>query len=356
MNAKYKKLFILFNKVLLAGIFIHGMIIFIVDPLMNYRIPKFYEPYISNERYMNPGMAKNLNYDSILIGSSVTQIMVPSDFDNTFGGKTIKLSMNDITAYETNKILQVGINSNKVRRIFYGVDPFSFRGDVSRVAYKELPDFIYNDHFYDDFKYLLNSQILIKEIGIKLIAAKIIGLKPNNSNSIANPYYIEGNYSGKNLFASWMGDTKEFSNESLNYNCSRMTLSFDKNIASLIEGNSEIDFYLFFPPYSILYWDRVEQEEWIDDAVCFKQYVAKFANLNENVFLFDYQGFKEITYDLDNYENLRHYSPEIGKKIITMMKNKIGAVNYSNAYLNEVTSLKDQVLNLEDSQLIFVKD
>jgi hypothetical protein len=356
MKTDYQQFFFMFLKVLLFGILIHGLIIFLVDPLMNYRIPKFYKPYISNERYMNPGMAKNLKYDSILVGSSVTQIMVPSDFDSIFGGKTIKLSMNDITAYETNQILKVGLNANNIHRIYYGIDPFSFRGEVTRVAYKELPHFIYNNNFFDDYKYLLNTQILIKDIGMKLIAAKILGRKPNNSNSIDNPYYVEGNYSGKRLFDSWKSGSKNFSNESINFQCSNMIKSFDKNIVSLIKSNSEVDYYLFFPPYSILYWDRVSREEWIDDAICFKQYVAKFAVKNSNVILFDFQNLNEITFDLDNYENLRHFSPLIGRKIITMMKNNIGAVNYSNTYLQDFMTLKDQVRGLKDSKLIFSRE
>jgi len=348
-----QKLFFTFLTVFLFGIVIHGGIIFLVDPLMNYRIPTFYKPYISNERYMNPGMAKNLKYDSILVGSSVTQIMVPSDFDSVFGGKTIKLSMNDITAYETSQILQVGLNANKIKRVYYGIDPFSFRGEVSRVAYKELPLYIYNNNLFDGYKYLLNTQILIKDIGLKLIPAKIVGHKPNNSNSIDNPYYIEAEYSGKHLYNSWKGQSKKTRNKSNDYQCSDMTKSFDKNIASLLKNNPNVDFYLFFPPYSILYWDRVLKEGWIDDAICFKQYVAKFSVKHNNVLLFDYQQLTEITFDLDNYENLRHYSPLVGRKVITMMKNKKGAVNYSNTYLKDFLILKDQVRELHDSKLIF---
>jgi hypothetical protein len=356
MKTDYKILIYIFLKVLFFGILIHGLVIFLVDPLMNYRIPKFYKPYISNERYMNPGMAKNLKYDSILVGSSVTQIMVPSDFDNIFGGKTIKLSMNDITAYETKQILKVGLNANNINRVFYGIDPFSFRGEVNRVAYKELPGYIYNNNFLDDYKYLLNTQILIKDIGLKLVVAKILGRRPNNSNSIDNPYYVEGHYSGKRLFESWKSETKNFSNQSANYQCSKMIKSFDMNIEGIIKNNREIDYYLFFPPYSILYWDRVSRENWIDDAICFKQHVAKFAFKNNNVFLFDFQNVNQITFNLDNYENLRHYSPVVGKKIISMMKNNIGAVNDSNDHFQNFKIIKDQVRDLKDSQLIFNRE
>ncbi len=355
MKKFYKRLFYIFITVFLLGAIVHALIIFLIDPLMNYRIPTFYQPYISNERYMNPGMAKNLKYDSILVGSSVTQIMKPSDFDSVFGGKTVKLSMNDITAYETSQILQVGLNSNKVRRVYYGIDPFSFRGKVDRVAYKELPLYIYNDNLFDDYKYLLNTQVLIKDIGLKLIFAKIIGHKPNHSNSIDNPYYVDVEYSGKRLYNNWKNQVSKVEDISNIYKCRDMKKSFNINIGNLIKSNKDTDFYLFFPPYSILYWDRVLKEGWIDDAICFKKYVAEFSLKYENLHLFDYQQSTDISFNLDNYENLRHYSPGIGKKIITMIKSNEGAIDRYSENSYNFSIIKNQAVNLNDSQLLFSK-
>ena len=52
---------------------------FTVDPLQFYRPASFYEPYYSmQQRYQNPGLARNFPYDTVIIGASMSENFVPS--------------------------------------------------------------------------------------------------------------------------------------------------------------------------------------------------------------------------------------------------------------------------------------
>jgi len=67
----YKKSVIrtlLFSSIIIG---VPGLMNYIVDPFQQYRKP-WYNPYFPPqiERYLNPGLAKNYDYDSILIGTS----------------------------------------------------------------------------------------------------------------------------------------------------------------------------------------------------------------------------------------------------------------------------------------------
>ena len=67
--------------------------IFVIDPAFQYHMPfGNIKAVYSNERYQNSGMIKHTEYDSVIIGSSVTSNFRASWFDELFNCKTLKLS------------------------------------------------------------------------------------------------------------------------------------------------------------------------------------------------------------------------------------------------------------------------
>ena len=68
----------------------------VIDPFEIYHRALFYSPpYDSGTQvYSNAGVAKNFRYDSVIIGSSVTENCTPSVYDAALGGRFVKLCMN----------------------------------------------------------------------------------------------------------------------------------------------------------------------------------------------------------------------------------------------------------------------
>ena len=64
---------ILSFSLLILLLIITAVITFTVDPMQHYRKAKFYKPYALEQRYIIWGMLKNYSFDTILIGSSVTE-------------------------------------------------------------------------------------------------------------------------------------------------------------------------------------------------------------------------------------------------------------------------------------------
>ena len=62
-----------FGMVSVLGLGAVATLVFVVDPFFQYHKPINGFPYIVDHQVnMNPGLAKNMDYDSILLGSSMT--------------------------------------------------------------------------------------------------------------------------------------------------------------------------------------------------------------------------------------------------------------------------------------------
>lgn len=68
----------------------------LVDPFEVYHKATAFIPPITNgtQNYSNAGIAKNYEYDSVVIGSSMTENFTPSQLDRLFGGQFVKLPIN----------------------------------------------------------------------------------------------------------------------------------------------------------------------------------------------------------------------------------------------------------------------
>jgi len=316
-----------------------GTTIFIVDPLQQYRQASFYKPYFSNQRYMNPGMAKTSEYDTVVIGTSTSENFVPKNVDDILDVKSLKLPYNGGTVYEYNQILNTIIKTHKAKNIIIGLDYFSLSGDKERVRYVGLPIYLYDENIFNDYEYLFNINILIKEIGIKIISSNLFSFSTNRLNR-ENPYYWwkDGMASKKNVLDFWKNKGKvkvDFNVGQLNYE--NMEANFDYNILPYLRDNPDINFKIFLPPYSILYWMNIRTNSSdIKKILFFRKYLFKIQQKFPNTKLFDFQVDTKTVCDLNNYKDLIHYSVEINNRMLLYFRSNkflVDNIDTNNKYL-----------------------
>jgi hypothetical protein len=94
-NKRYRKLFALLLGLLLAGLSMCAALIVYVDPFFHYHAPLKNFPYVVDDQVdMNPGLAAHMEYDSVLLGSSMTVAFDTDWFTEDMGLKTQKVSYN----------------------------------------------------------------------------------------------------------------------------------------------------------------------------------------------------------------------------------------------------------------------
>ena len=110
-NTKWIKLFFQLLFLTLLSIMI---INYIVDPFQQYRVKTFYPISfdIKDQRYKNAGLSKNFEYDSLILGTSMTENFVIDKTEESLNfNKLIKLSISGGSAREQSTVLKTAIEN-----------------------------------------------------------------------------------------------------------------------------------------------------------------------------------------------------------------------------------------------------
>ncbi|WP_432820897.1 hypothetical protein [Trichloromonas sp.] len=296
---------------LLLGIMISN---FVVDPFQHFRKASFYRTYFKEERYLNPGIAKTFEYDTVIVGSSMIQNFRPSAVDSILNTVSVKLPIPGSSAYEQSLTLDTALRTGKVRRVLFGLDLFSFKGAPKRLSGGEgsIPFYLYDDDPFNDLKYLLSLDTLI--FYKYIIRSTLAGRDARKLEMDNYGYWGDRfDFGSVQVLEDWK--TGNFNKNAVTADFSVKVLkeSFDANFLDHFRANPEVRFDLFFPPYSVLVWLDCREKGLLDDFLLFKQYVVSAVANLDNVQVFDFQAEEKIIADLGNYKDVSHYSPAINE-------------------------------------------
>ena len=317
----YARLLALLLTLVLAGLCAMAALVAYVDPFFHYHAPLADFPYIvDNQLSQNPGMARNMTYNACIIGSSMTVNFDTDDFKDICGFDTLKLSYSGAYPKDDSNILEIiydegslSRKTNGVDAVFFAMDIPVMAADTDTVKYPR-PEYLYDDNIFNDVRYLLNKDVLFQYIFRPIVQGKGSDLSEIYFSWWTPEYY--------NI--QWVMHTYE-EPEKVDEEMAADTLipatqeNLDVNILPYVEAHPETEFYFFFPPYSILYWHNVMQENTLEATLTQYQYVADRLLDYENVHLFYFQDMDEVT-DLNNYADYSHYKPEINKYMVECFK------------------------------------
>ena len=123
-----------------------------------------------------------------------------------------------------------------------------------------------------------------------------------------------------------------------------MQKNFEANLLSIIKDNPDVNFKLYYPPNSILYWNRTVGGDQHLRLLRFKQYMYETLREYPNVEIYDFQDVKQITFNLEYYKDSSHYSKEVCDKLIERMATKTDLLTDDN-YLQKIENLSNQLQN-----------
>lgn len=349
----YKKWLISVISLTLSLIIILMTINFIIDPLQYYR-KAFYQPDFSEQqRYQNPGLAKNYPYDTVILGSSMTENFLPTYVDSKLKVKALKLSIEGSSAKEQYMIGNIAIDTGKVKNVIWGIDYFSLRGDPNRVRdeYGAFPYYLYDNNPFNDVNYLLNIDTTSQVI--KLLAEALgVRERKNPDLNLLNNWGSRESFYKEKVLKEWERLRKEGSVTASEYEIDCIRKNVDRNIIPLVKSHPEVMFYLYYPPYSILqhrfYYEK--NPKLFESELSIKRYIFKQIGELPNVKIYDFQQEKKVTFNLNNYKDLAHHSSFFNEWIIDRIVDDKYIVNKNNLEQNNKT-LKEQVESLDVNKL-----
>ncbi|HOJ11819.1 MAG TPA: hypothetical protein PK733_14670, partial [Clostridiales bacterium] len=323
------------------------LINYIIDPYQFYRKPVLYKPvYFNDQRYQNPGLARSQDYSLAIVGTSMTDNFLPSYVENKLDSKTVKLSMMGASIYEEKLMVDVVSHAKKANTVILELNYFSFRGDTGRVTEtgKGFPHYMYKNGLMSDLKYLCNPETLLQSYHILLRNYKgKMHYTMSEDLEKLNTWYYNSKFEKANAMKDWnlaqndlkRADPAEFKWEYLRANA-------DKNLVEVIKRNPDVEFILFYPPFSILAHKFLDSRNLFDDEIRLKRYIYARCKDFRNVKIFDFQDIEGITHNLDNYRDMTHYSIEINEYIIDSIARGENAITEDNME-EKLKNLAEQV-------------
>jgi hypothetical protein len=99
-----------------------------------------------------------------------------------------------------------------------------------------------------------------------------------------------------------------------------------------IKSNPDVTFYLYAPPYSMLFWDDVVLRGNATATICTLEREYKKLLECDNVRLFYFEDDKEIIENLANYRDYSHYKEDINYYMYEAMRDGTHEINLDNYY------------------------
>ncbi|CAM4408117.1 copper amine oxidase N-terminal domain-containing protein [Paenibacillus tarimensis] len=305
-------------SVLLLGVLL-GSFVYAVDPLQHYRKPSWYPPiYSSEQRYQNPGLARNYEYDTIIIGTSMTENFLPSEVDAALGGQTLKLSIRGSTAAEQYEIARLALQTGKPKRVLWGLDYFALR-DGMRDDQGPFPGYLYDDKLWNDYRYWFNEftyRQLFSEIIRQLLndrKQELEHLYNWNSRVQFGEEHVLKHYAKARQSEVYFG-LSETPIEVVQEN-------FNRYILPLVQDYSEVEFIFYYPPYSVLrhaVWQEANEQRF-ENQLTMKKWIQERFSRMSNVRVYDFQAKADWTFNLDLYKDLSHHTQELNSQIIRLI-------------------------------------
>jgi hypothetical protein len=288
-----------------------------VDPFQQYHLASRYPPrfYSLHHRYINPGLAKNQGYDTVVSGSSIMESTPNDVVAKACGGTAVNLSMPAMSASERRLMLETALASHDVKRVIVVLDFNEFAGGVDErqdVA-GPLPLYLYDRNPFNDLPYLLSWSVLLKSWRIVTADAS------EKFTSDPNAAWFWGNL--KRFGREEVLNGLDLAHLNARYQQPQRTFegmraSFERNLLPLVGAHPQTEFDLVWPPYSILVWLDFAQRDQLEVSLAFKRYVFEATRGLANVAITDLQSERGITHDLDRYTDLYHFDPGINERLV----------------------------------------
>ncbi len=337
-----KKWSILFIVCFMVSVVTIGITVFIVDPYFHYHEPLEGMSYsLSKEAYVNDGISKNFPYNGMITGTSMTKGFRVEEANKIFDKEFIRITFQGEGFKRINDNLTMAIEQNpELDFVIRGVDTLWFISGKDWMGYDEYPDYLYDDNIWNDVNYLFNKDIWIEDI-IPQLYRTIRGEESDHFDNYGNGGPRASKEDAILKYDRQEAQVLPIKEEETQLYFFYLEENLEQNILQVVKDNPDITFYLFFPPYSICWWDSLNRNgvEVLKRRIDMEKYAIEMILQHDNVKLFSFFTDYETICDLTNYFDEAHYTDNICTLILERMKAgeyELTKENYRD-YIREIT-------------------
>lgn len=293
-----------------------------IDPFFHYHAPlQEYQYPINEERYQNDGIVKHFEYDALITGSSMCENFKTTEFDELWGTTSVKTAFAGGSYKEIDEHIRRALKANdEIRIVLRSLDYSSLLNDKDDMLNltEERPVYLYDTDVFDDVNYLLNKEVLFTKT-YEVIRYTHVGGLTTSFDAYANWCWTE-EYGDEAVLESYLWCDSAGSEQSLTEK-ERQTVidSIRQNVLETAKDYQDVTFYVFFPPYSICYWDMLYERGEINRRIDAEQCAIEEILQCPNIRLYSFCTNTELVCNLDNYKDQAHFGDWVNSRILNWM-------------------------------------
>lgn len=278
-----------------CGVLVHG-----VDPYFHYHAPDPRAEVYFDQRYQCAGLLRTQDYETVLLGTSLAANYRASWFDVFYKTRTVKVTLPDGGFREFDRVLRYAFEKQDVRRVIFGLDPTILARPMSEQS-DALPKYLYDDNPRNDAPYLFSGDAAARSLYV--LRKKAAG----ETAPLDDAYLWDGSvyFSRELALAGYVRPPQartRMASDALERNCGENL----KIVTGWLRAHPDTHFIICFPPYSILFWDKMQRLGETDAMLEMISRAAETLLRYDNAEVQFFMADGAVITDLDNYADHIH--------------------------------------------------
>ena len=345
-NNQSKKWFKKCIVCLLGAILFVFALVYVFDPYFHFHKPFSFVSYrLYDERYTNDGISRHFDYNALVTGTSMAQNFKTTEMDALFGTKAVKETFSGAGYQELSQNLQRALQRNSdLKTVIWTMDYNGFIREKDWDQYEGYPTYLYDDNPWNDVSYVFNKSILYHGV-LPNVTKTLLRQKSTTMDEYSSWDKETGLAYIMESYDRWE-EKAEMAEGLTEEGRQWVTDNVKENFADMISQYPDTTFYILYTPYSICYWDFLNQEGMMQMQFEAEQIVTELLLSCPNVKLFNFFDQYDVITNTDYYRDKEHYSAEINTKILEWMASDIGRITTDN-YMERLEKEKEYYLNYD---------
>lgn len=325
-----KKWFVTCMAALTGTVVLMVLVFWIFDPYFHFHKPFSFVSYrLYDERYINDGISRHFEYDTIITGTSMAQNFKTSEADALFGVRSVKETFSGAGYKELSENLDRALRRNRdLKTVIWTMDANAILRDKDYTEYDGYPTYLYDDNPWNDVSYVFNKNVWYHGVLNNLLMT--LAGQPSTTFDEYSSWEKETGYA--NVMASYdRWEEKAPEAPPLSEEDKEMVVgNIQQNFVDLVNRYPDTTFYIFYTPYSICWWDFMNQEGMINWYLDAELITTRMLLACPNVRLYNFHDKYDIITDLDNYRDKEHYAAHVNSMILEWIAAGEGLVTEEN--------------------------
>ena len=294
----------------------------IIDPFFHYHGPVQGLSYpLSEQRYQNDGIIRHFTYDALITGTSMTENFLTSEFDALFEVHSIKVPFSGATFKEIDDNICRALERNpELKTVVRSLDGYMLAEEKDSMRTDaEYPEYLYDDSLWNDVSYVLNKEILLRHT-VRVLQYTVAG-QPGTSFDAYSYWGDTYDEDPGRILKNYHGDRGPAETEPLDEReRQRILENVEQNVVATAKANPDVEFYCFYPPYSIYWWFSRYENGTLEKQIESYRIATEQLLQCENIHLFSFTGEYDYITRLENYLDPEHYGADMNSAMLRDMQ------------------------------------